>query len=68
MSNDLKSNIVATFMFKDAPDGFHLLVLVDGEQHFDETYATAEEQQRAHDDLLEMSRSIGAVDMPKGGH
>jgi hypothetical protein len=51
---------------RDDADGFWIIVYVDRRLHDNLLFDTAEERDRAHEDVLAMMRSVGAQDMPSG--
>lgn len=65
-SQILKSQVIAEYIFRDMTNGdFWIDIKMNRELYgtigpFD----TEGERQRAHDDLLDMTRSLGAVDIP----
>lgn len=61
-----RTEVVAEYVFRDMVSGeFWLDVRVNREPYMQiGPFYTAAERQRAHDDLLTMTRSLGAKDMP----
>lgn len=61
-----QTTVIAEYVFRDMATGeFWLDVVIDRQPYAQiGPFATAEERQRTHDDLLQMVRSLGGKDMP----
>lgn len=61
-----KTEVVAEYVFRDMQDGELWLDVRVNRQPYMQIgpFDTATERQRAHDDLLTMTRSLGAKDLP----
>ena len=60
-----KTEVVAEFIFRDTCDGeFWMDVKINGRVEHQIQFDTSTERQRAHDDLMTMTRAHGAVDLP----
>lgn len=61
-----KTEVIAEYVFRDTHDGeFWIDVRVNGQPYMQiGPFDTAAERQRAHDDLLNMTRQLGATDLP----
>lgn len=61
-----KTEVVAEYVFRDMKDGELWLDVRVNRQPYMQIgpFDTAAEWQRAHDDLLNMTRSLGAKDLP----
>lgn len=61
-----KNEVVAQYSFYDASDGtFSISIKVNGQWATPlGPFDTATERQRVFDDMMEMMRSVGAVDIP----
>ncbi len=61
-----KTEVIAEFLFRDALDGEFWIDVRMNRLPYAQIgpFATATERQRAHDDLMNMTRSLGAKDLP----
>ena len=61
-----KTEVVAEYIFRTMSNGEYWLdVRVNGKAYAElGPFASEEERQRAHDDLLDMMRQTGAIDLP----
>lgn len=61
-----KTQVVAEYIFRDTRDGeFWIDVKIDRQHYWSlGPYASEVERQRAHDDLVAMTRQLGAKDFP----
>lgn len=61
---DIPPKAVVEFAFGESDGQFWLYLIVDRVPHHSEPFDTPGERQRAYDDLLQMMRQQGAIDLP----
>lgn len=61
---NLTASAVIEYRHIDVGDSFYLALFADGVMVRRIPFASADERQRAHDDMLSMMRASGAVDIP----